>query len=233
MKTYIFILLLLIGFFVPSYSFASFSGIYTPMTNIGTMDFTKIHGQGKMLYVYEDISINPFNGSSITHTNSSTTTINRRVIPNRTTTDTISTYFINGVAFNSTHQLYLNINAYLPGGWQTDANGVKTIIQVLGNTYTNIAATSSVAGTVSAYSIPNQNVLVRKYYNIPYNYDTTPPVAGNVYLYSDPGLTIPYSYNGAWTNADIYYTMMCADPETGCACAVGSTSCKYATIPVS
>jgi len=233
MKTYIFTLLVLIGFFVPSYSFASFFGAYTPMINIGTMDFMKIHGQGNMLYVYEDIYINPFNGSSITQKNVSTTTINR----NRTTVSTVSTYFINGVAFNSTNGLYLNTNAYLPGGWKTDADGVKTIIQVLGNTYTNVVATSKVVRytttTVSAYSVPNQNVLVRKYYNIPFNYDTTPPVAGNVYLYSDPGLTIPYAYTGAWTNADIYYTMMCADPETGCTCVVGSLSCKYATIPIS
>ncbi|MFA6090454.1 MAG: hypothetical protein WC774_01610, partial [Candidatus Gracilibacteria bacterium] len=161
MKTYIFILLILIGFFVPSCSFASFAGTYTPMTNIGTMDFTKIHGQGNMLYMYEDIYLNPFNGSSITQKNVSTTTINKQVNPNRTIVSTISTYFINGVAFNSTNGLYLNTNAYLPGGWQIDANGVKTIIQVLGNTYTNIAATSSVVGAtttiVSAYSIPNQN----------------------------------------------------------------------------
>ena len=125
---------------------------------------------------------------------------------------------INNVAFNAIHPLYKSAGAT----WQPwiTANGYSTAIVLSTNSY--IGAT------------PNQNILVRKYYQIPYNYDTTAPVSAGVYLYSDPALTIPFVYTTGWINTNVYYTIMCSDPETGCICTganIGVT-CQNTTIQV-
>lgn len=214
MKLYLLVFFLLFNVFFPKDTFADFTvGNYTQIITTTAKSFLKPHGQGNILYVYEDYYFNPFAGTVIKTIVQSCTW---NACWNYRSGVTIT---INNITFNNLNPYYKSAG-YEWQPWTTDAKGIKTRIVLLDNTYTG-------AGV-------NQNVKVRKYYQIPYNYDTTAPVSEGVYLYNDANLTLPFTYTTGWINTNVYYTIMCSDPETGCACTgtdVGST-CKNTSITV-
>ena len=194
----LFLLLLLIWFFwIQNVSASFLTNTWTPVSSSTTFDKVHSNATGKKLYLYEDYTINPFSGVTITanYTQCSWSGCNWAA-------RTLNGYSINGTPFGSSHPLYKNVYENHEN-WST-SNWIETRIMYLENTH-------------SAWA-PRQSVKVRKYYIIPFFHDTTPPTCGDVKLYNDQGLSTPFSYGWWWLRETKYYTMVCADPETWCSC---------------
>ncbi len=156
--------------------------------------FDKVHWEDKVLYVHEDYVLNPYSWSNIT----------RNQVNNVT-----NSYTVDGRRFNSSHPKYKN-NWDLHQSWTDHWDGTKTMIQYLENTYTRDS---------NNILMPNQQVNVRKYYKVDFNYDNTGPTGWDLKLYNDEDATEPFSYTPwEWLNEPKYYTMTCKDLETWCKC---------------
>ncbi len=176
--------------------FWSFWSSWTPIT--GDTSFDKPYWTS-LLKVYEDYIINPFANSVITR---------------NSTNNVIVSYTVDGVLFGSSHILHKNAET-IHTNWTTQALWIQYRIDYLENTYT----------LISNVKTPNQSVKVRKYYDTTFKFDTTKPTCGDLKLYNDINLTIPFSYLWGWINIDKYYTMICSDLETWCKCTSDDTSC--------
>ena len=203
MKKIILVLMLLFNFWITNADFEDFTEITENTT------FDKIHWDWNILYLYEDIVINPFLDHIITKQTCSWNNCSYT-----------SRYLVDGRVFNSSHNLYKNTNSILQD-WTTDPDtNIKTKITVLENTYKSFNNYSKE---------PVQSVLVRNFYEIPISYDTTPPTCWDVELYNNQDLTGSFTYAWWWLNTTKYYTMKCGDPETNCKCDSNTwewTSCE-------
>lgn len=195
------ILLLFTFFLFPSFVFSNFSST-TQVT--GPVSFEKEHWI-RDLRVHEDYLLNPFTNSKI---------IENKVVCQGNNCScgwngcVLSTsYIVDGKTFGPGHPLYKN-TFDIRQNWTTQSPGIKTRIEYRQNTYTKSGDTY----------IPNQSVLVRRYYEATYLYDETNPTCGEVNYYNDIEMTQPFTYEGWWLNKPKYYTMVCADGETWCKC---------------
>ncbi len=157
-------------------------------------EFSKIHWEKNVLYVHEDYVINPFSWSNIVRNQT-----------NRVTTS----YSVDWRIFNSTHPKYQS-NSNIYENWKQEEPWIYTMIRLLENTYTRDS---------SNILMPNQQVTVRKYYKVDFNFDKTPPTWGDLELFNDENATQRFTYTKwEWLNQPKYYTMTCTDLETWCRC---------------
>lgn len=174
--------------------------------------FQKIHWENKKLYVHEDYNLNIFSWKDI--------------VRNQTNWVT-SSYSVDWVTFWNWMSLFKNKGSIIQN-WKQESPWISTMIEVLENTYIK---------DESGVNMPNQNILVRKYYKVDFNFDKTWPTWWELRLYNDSNWTTNFSYiPWTWLNSWKYYTMVCWDPETWCKCAESDTQCeivdwKVRTIP--
>lgn len=171
--------------------------------------FQKIHGTSRVLNTYEDYFINPFQASTIVR--NTTTTTNRITW---TTTTTLQNYTVDNVVFNNRHPLYYT--KWTKMNWVLQSPWILTQIEYLQDSFT----------FDEGIIMPNQNVKVRKYYKVSFNYDTTPPTCWDIQLFNDENLIQSFTYNGGWLNQPKYFTLECRDLETWCKCEEDDMSCE-------
>lgn len=180
---------------------ASFSGSFTEIT--WTWAFDKVHWRNKILKVYEDILVNPFEGTEIMKVDNMT---NWRLVSTVYTVDWMNLDYYIRIKNIFLWSTYANWNKY----WYTDSvwNDIKVVDSYF------------LEDTVF-YSwwilLPQQEVLARVMYDVTFNYDLTPPVCLNTDLYYDEGMSIPYTWGvSSWINKPLWYTIECYDPEVWC-----------------
>ncbi len=183
---------------------------YTEVT-LSWATFDKIPTEDKILHVYEDYDMNPFEGHTITKNIVNCTWNN---CPCWTSGCSYTTgYSVDNVIFNSSHPLFLSANSIYKD--EPENNWIDTKIQLLEDSYT----------LSWSYYVPDQIVIARKYYDVKFSFDVTPPTCWDVKVYDDEELTQSYTLTQWWINSPKYYTMECEDLQTWCKCTPEMNSC--------
>lgn len=204
---YVLCSILLVSFCIFGTVSADFSWNWTQITDEKTLE--KIHGAGKVAYVYEDIIYNTFLWNRITLiSNTSTLDGNFSGFTQYYTVWTNPNGAQNPV-FALGHTLYLGSGSYITSGFIQEKPGMKTQVQLLENNY---------IVTSTGLTVPKQDTRARKYYIVDFNYDITQPECDTLEYFRDSEWKIPYTYTGGWINEDTYFSVGCRDPESDCRC---------------
>lgn len=166
--------------------------------------FKKQHGRWE-LRVHEDYYINPFDGVNIV----------KNTTCSSGGSNCSSTYMVWWKFFSDRHSLFKR-SWSIRKGLSQESDGIKTMVMYLEDTFIKEGVRNA----------PKTKVLVRKYYIVNYNFDTTSPTCWDVELYDDEQLTQQFTYAGWWLNSPKYYTMVCEDPETWCFCDTSNPDCQ-------